>query len=421
MSVPAAITQYLSTNYPRPRVDPEWLQACYDWIIDEKNLHPTTDMGKIIKEVEEQLLSSSLSDSMMHGTGLPINIPDTKIKESRISGSAVLVEIVSITDIGASAFSLNKVRLAREERLAAGESEEGEGDVEVDGEGPVPNYPRSMLSFEISDGAVTLKAMEYRSLPQMKLGVTPLGYKLLLKDCRVRRGIALLEPACVAFKEHMTEDLETNQRLNFQRGLHLRLGIPEPDVDMTIQAPPPPPPEPRSPLRAISPPVDPLGGLEDHLDDLDEPRRRRIPADTQATLISPSTRSSFFTGPTQVDGQLRGSLPLAHNRRIPLPAEPDDEEDNPVVRGAPSDFSDDMFDNQDDDFWNAVDTAATGGPNPTPPPARSNGPPADDTSMDVIEISDDEDKENVPAPQRHVKRRIEHEQELDDDIIELSD
>lgn len=135
-------------------------------------------MDTVIKEVEEQLLSSSLSDSMMHGTGLPINIPDTKIKESRISGSAVLVEIVSITDIGASAFSLNKVRLAREERLAAGESEEGEGDVEVDGEGPVPNYPRSMLSFEISDGAVTLKAMEYRSLPQMKLGATPLGYKV---------------------------------------------------------------------------------------------------------------------------------------------------------------------------------------------------------------------------------------------------
>lgn len=148
--------------------------------MDDKQLDPATRMPDIIKEVEDQLLSSNLRDSMLHGTGLPINIPDTKVKESRISGHPVLVEIVSITDVGVSAFNLNKVRMVREERQAAGEEEEGEGDVDVDGEGPIPNYPRGMLSFELSDGAVTLKAMEYKSLPQLRLGATPLGYKVCL-------------------------------------------------------------------------------------------------------------------------------------------------------------------------------------------------------------------------------------------------
>lgn len=48
--------------------------------------------------------------------------------------------------------------------------------------------------------------------------------KLMLKDCKVRRGIALLEPACVVLKAHLSEDQEAHQPGNFQRSLHLRLG-----------------------------------------------------------------------------------------------------------------------------------------------------------------------------------------------------
>lgn len=152
------------------------MDACYDWIIEEQNLNPATDMPAIIARVEEQVLGSDLSDSMLAGTGLPRNI-DTAIVAT-LSGPAVLVEIRSITDIGVSAYNLDKVRQAREERIADGEENEGEGDVDVEGEGPIPTYPRSMLSLEISDGLTTLKAMEYRSLPELKLGTTPLGYKV---------------------------------------------------------------------------------------------------------------------------------------------------------------------------------------------------------------------------------------------------
>ena len=59
----------------------------------------------------------------------------------------------------------------------AGLVREDEEDVEED-EGPVPNYPRGMLRLELSGDFTTVKAVEYKSIPQLKLGVTPLGYKV---------------------------------------------------------------------------------------------------------------------------------------------------------------------------------------------------------------------------------------------------
>ena len=59
----------------------------------------------------------------------------------------------------------------------AGLVREGEEDPEED-EGPVPKYPRGMLRLELSDGFTTVEAVEYRSIPQLELGITPLGYKV---------------------------------------------------------------------------------------------------------------------------------------------------------------------------------------------------------------------------------------------------
>jgi RecQ-mediated genome instability protein 1 len=59
----------------------------------------------------------------------------------------------------------------------AGLVREGVEDAEED-EGPVPKYPRGMLRLELSDGFTTVEAVEYRSIPQLELGVTPLGYKV---------------------------------------------------------------------------------------------------------------------------------------------------------------------------------------------------------------------------------------------------
>jgi RecQ-mediated genome instability protein 1 len=156
----------------------EWLEACYNWVVDERNLNPANHLEQIIQEIEIQLLESDLRDSMIHGTGIPRNFADGNTQSSILNGPPILVQIESITDIGISAYELNKVRETREERLAAGEQEEGEGDIEVEGEGPVPKYPRSMLRFEISDGVTTIKAMEYRSIPELSLEETQLGCKV---------------------------------------------------------------------------------------------------------------------------------------------------------------------------------------------------------------------------------------------------
>ncbi|KAE9391387.1 hypothetical protein BT96DRAFT_832121 [Gymnopus androsaceus JB14] len=175
---PPEITNWLRQHYPKPTVDPEWLQACYDWVVGENQLNPATDMQRIIQDIETQLLESDLHDSMVHGTGIPAYMSNSNTPHSKLTGPPILVQIESITDVGVSAYTLNKTRIIREERKEAGEDEEGEADDEVEGEGPIPNYARSMLKLEISDGATTLKAAEYRPIPELVLGGTPLGCKV---------------------------------------------------------------------------------------------------------------------------------------------------------------------------------------------------------------------------------------------------
>lgn len=121
---------------------------------------------------------------MLHGTGLPTHIahPETA---TVLRAPPVLVEITSITDIGVSAWNLNQTRIARNERRAAGVVEVGDGDEEVD-EGPIPKYARSMLKFELTDGAITMQAIEYRSIPELVLGETRLGFKVSLSHRRTR-------------------------------------------------------------------------------------------------------------------------------------------------------------------------------------------------------------------------------------------
>ncbi|KAH9917823.1 uncharacterized protein B0H18DRAFT_938171 [Fomitopsis serialis] len=172
MAPPPQVTQWLQRAYPRPRVDQEWLNDCYNWVREEYNYEPVTHMDQIIHNVDIQLLESDLRDSMVPGTGLPQISPDTK--ETTIHGP-ILVQVLSIMEIGQSAFSLMSVRQAKLERadMAGLAGEEDDED-----EGPIPSYPRSMLRFELTDGSITLPAVEHRRLPDFKLGESRLGLKV---------------------------------------------------------------------------------------------------------------------------------------------------------------------------------------------------------------------------------------------------
>ncbi|KAF7312424.1 DUF1767 domain-containing protein [Mycena indigotica] len=409
--VPDALRQWLDTNYPAPRVDEEWLEGCYDWVTSTHGLTPEQHLPAIIDHVQSQLLQSDLTDSMAHGTGIPL--PLLTAAKGVLKGP-VLVEIIAITEVGASAINLDAVRVVREERMGNGEGEaqaDGEeADLDVVDEGPVPNYPRSMLRFQLSDGASTIGAFEYRPIPELTLGVTPLGYKLVLKEVMVRNGMAFLEPKCIEIKGHRTEDREVMQKSDFARGLRQRLGRPEP--------PPPPPVQARSPLREISPPPSPPNPVVEHADDEDQPRRRKVPAppssDSPVTsnyfssssapvqptgLSLPSTRTS---GPIEIDSDSENDAPqprippgLEQRPVVPLKSSSQSKRDSPEF-----DCSDVEFNEEALEELQKLEDQAMG--------------------RDVITIDDDdeemqEDKENVPAPQRHVRRKV------FGDVIDISD
>jgi RecQ-mediated genome instability protein 1 len=151
-------------------------------VLESLSLSPANaiDLPRILENIEAQYLNSDLRDSTVPSSGLPEQLL-TGANAQTLSGNAVLVEIAAITEIGSSAFQLQNVRQMRIDRadLAGMNAERGEdGEQEEDEEGPVPRYPRSMLSLELCDGTHTFKAIEFKLIPTLLLGETPLGYKV---------------------------------------------------------------------------------------------------------------------------------------------------------------------------------------------------------------------------------------------------
>jgi RecQ-mediated genome instability protein 1 len=61
--------------------------------------------------------------------------------------------------------------------LATADAEDGGAGADED-DGPIPKYPRSTLRLVLSDGSFNFNAFEYRRLPKLELGSTPLGCKV---------------------------------------------------------------------------------------------------------------------------------------------------------------------------------------------------------------------------------------------------
>ncbi|KAH8099966.1 DUF1767-domain-containing protein [Cristinia sonorae] len=175
MDPPRDLVAWLKRKYPRPTVAEDWLRDCYAHMITERNLR---DEDEIYQAVEDELLRSDLCDSMLPGTGLPENI--NELDGAPIPGSPIMVEILSMEEVGHSAFSLLNVMEARSDdekerakREAAGEEEDEDAEQMIK-----PKFPRSMLRFLLSDGFNTIQAFEYAPLPEIEFGETPLGHKV---------------------------------------------------------------------------------------------------------------------------------------------------------------------------------------------------------------------------------------------------
>ncbi|KAI9060651.1 DUF1767-domain-containing protein [Trametes sanguinea] len=172
---PVEVVQWLKRTYPRPAVDPEWLEGCYTWIEQELSLVPGRDLDKILTNVNEQLLESDFADSMLSGTGFPEEIFQGRDKQLK---GPILVEVVGIMEVGHSAYSLMQTFEARAEWRKQAELRDAQGERDAGEQKPMPKYPRSMLRLELSDGAYVLPAIEFKRLPEFELGETPLGCKV---------------------------------------------------------------------------------------------------------------------------------------------------------------------------------------------------------------------------------------------------
>lgn len=112
---------------------------------------------------------------------MPQGEDEAALHDAALFPQPTLVQLHSITEIGASAFALNTAREQRREVLSGatrirGIDDDDEDEDDIDGK--LPSYPRSMLSMEVSDGRTALRAIEYRRLEELELGETRLGLKV---------------------------------------------------------------------------------------------------------------------------------------------------------------------------------------------------------------------------------------------------
>lgn len=132
-------------------------------------------------KLDDRALFTPLSILAEPGTG----IPDSTLLPTmctHIEGPIVL-ELVHLTDIGLSAFTIEKVRQARARSfyiklLALGMNGEVVSDDKLLSiRGKLPSYPHKCLKLVLSDGTNELEAIELEPL-DLQLGRTAMGVKV---------------------------------------------------------------------------------------------------------------------------------------------------------------------------------------------------------------------------------------------------
>ncbi|TIB03704.1 hypothetical protein E3P88_01696 [Wallemia ichthyophaga] len=140
---------------------------------------------------EIQFINSDLSDSTTGG--LPRDIQQQELLFPSPS-KGILLQVISITDIGISAYNL---KLNRDQKSA--------------------------LKLKLSDGRISVDAFEYAEIPWLSLS-TPIGSKLLLKNVELLQGTLLLTPFNTQQKNGKIDDFDKYRDKIINDILDARLG-----------------------------------------------------------------------------------------------------------------------------------------------------------------------------------------------------
>ncbi|GAA5860921.1 hypothetical protein JCM1840_002006 [Sporobolomyces johnsonii] len=288
MPVPPALLGWYRTAYPTLTFNPDWLEACVEYL-QQNDPSATTTQG-LIKAVEVQLLSSDLSTSVLPAPGrrgqlttLHTATSPDKLLFSGGAKKAVLFQVQAVDDIAHSASSLlETLEEKREARKVAAKGGGGGGgrNMNLDDDEPededeakkkvfagdkVASYPRGSGKLVLSDGETEVKAFELQRINGLGLEEIKLGTKLLVHDVPFIDGVMLLTPKNVVLKGYQVEELEQVAEWALENSLRARLDmepLPRPDADAPPNLPDPiPDPDPAidikpnpSPPRAPPPP-----------------------------------------------------------------------------------------------------------------------------------------------------------------------
>ncbi|BGP42701.1 hypothetical protein JCM10450v2_006810 [Rhodotorula kratochvilovae] len=285
-ALPPAFLAWYRSSYPTLQFNPEWLDACVEYL-QESDPSASTVQG-LIKAVEVQLLSSDLSTSILLPTpagrraALTTRTPASARTVLFAGGrkGAVLFQVQRAGDAAHSAVQGREVLAEKREarKLAAGAPGGGGarimdlGEEEEDGPeakdavldlGKAPAFPRGSGSFVLFDGETEVCAYERERVDGLGLEEVKLGTKLLIHDAPFVNGIMMLTRQNTVVKGYQVEELEAIKEWLLENGFRERLGM-DPLPPPEDAAPPPSPgaaaapsPPPRSPRARQRPPPPP--------------------------------------------------------------------------------------------------------------------------------------------------------------------
>ncbi|KAM0748158.1 hypothetical protein T439DRAFT_328146 [Meredithblackwellia eburnea MCA 4105] len=226
---PVPLLNWFKATYPTLKFDPEWLNACIEYLTTHFD---QAAPQRLIKLVEEQLLLSDLSTSVLPSPSL---LAVTSHSPSGIYFKArnerVLVQVMAVDDIGHSALELRDTLKAKRDAK--------EGDEK-------PVFARGTAKLRLSDGHTDIVAIELQKVEGLGLEEVSLGTKMLLHNVRIKNNIAFLTPASCTLKlPSSVQEFEEGREDSFERQWRERLQL-EPlppkkkDEDEPQQPGPPP-------------------------------------------------------------------------------------------------------------------------------------------------------------------------------------